>query len=367
MVSVGVSRRRDRLDKANASTFERNCQAMVRAYEYEKDGDKYRVAEVTRPEIPLGPDQVRIRMRAASLNYRDLIQRGNLAGRNVAGKVPLSDGAGGVVAVGSAVTEWRLGDRVAACFFPTWQRGRFDLAHHKADLGGSADGVLADEIVLPASAVVRVPDHLTFAQAACLPCAGVTAWQSLFSRGQLQAGETVLVQGTGGVSIFALQFAVAAGATVFVTSSSEAKLAKARQLGATHTINYRSTPDWDQEVWRLSERRGVDHLVEVGGPGTLGKSMQCVAAGGQIALVGVLTGFGPSSESLFPLLARNVRLDGIYVGSRAMFEEMNRFLAKHQIVPVIDRSFPFAAAAEAFDYLAQANHLGKVVIEWDEA
>jgi len=298
-----------------------------------------------------------------SLNYRDLItldaQRpGNLPPP----MIPCSDGAGEVVAVGAGVSRFRVGDRVAGTFFRDWLSGPFDLAHHKTALGGSLHGVLCEFVSLPEHAFVPIPAHLSFDEAATLPCAAITAWQALFTRGGMRAGATVLALGTGGVSTFALQLAAAAGARVIVTSSSDEKLERARTLGAWATVNYKTTPDWDKEVWRLADKRGVDHVVEVGGPGTLGKSMNCVAAGGQIALIGVLTGFAPPDASLFPLTARNARLDGIYVGSRADFEALNVFLAEHEIHPVIDRTFPFDEARDAFAHLRSGAHFGKVVI-----
>ena len=286
-----------------------------------------------------------------------------MAGREVEGIVPLSDGAGEVAAVGEGVTHWRVGDRVAGCFFQGWASGPFELSYHKADLGGSLDGMLAEEVVLAEGGLVRIPDHLSFAEAACLPCAGLTAWYAMTTRGGFKRGDTLLALGTGGVSIFALQFAVALGGTAIVTSSSDEKLERARALGATHTINYRTIPDWGREVWRLTGKRGVDHVMEVGGPGTLEKSLNSVAAGGHIALIGVLTGFGAPQSSLFPLVTRNARMSGIYVGPREDLEAMNDFLTRTQLRPVVDRVFPFEEAAAAFDYLESGNHLGKVVIK----
>ena len=308
-------------------------------------------------------NEVLVRIRAVSLNYRDLTtldaQRpGNLPPP----LVPCSDGAGEVIGVGAGVTRFRIGDRVAGIFFRDWLGGRFELRHHKCALGGSVHGMLREFVALPEHALVAVPEHLSFEEGAALPCAAVTAWQALFTRGSLREGDTVLVLGTGGVSIFALQLATAAGARVIVTSSRDEKLQRARSLGAWATVNYKTTPDWDAEVWRLTEKHGVDHVVEVGGPGTLGKSMNSVAPGGQIALIGVLTGFGAPDASLFPIVARNVRLDGIYVGSRADFEALNAFLTAHQIHPIIDRVFPFSEAREAYAHLRSGAHFGKIVI-----
>ena len=304
-----------------------------------------------------------MRVRAVSLNSRDLgtvksARPGNLPPP----LVPCSDGAGEVIAAGAGVTKFKIGDRVAGLFFRDWIDGPFQNSYHKAAGGGSIHGMLRERVALPEHALVPSPSHLSHEEAACLPCAAVTAWQSLFTRGGLRAGATVLALGTGGVSVFALQLATAAGARVLITSSSDEKLARARTLGAWATINYQTTPDWDKEVWRLTEKRGVDHVVEVGGPGTLGRSMNSVAAAGQIALIGVLTGFGAPDASLFPLVARNARLDGIYVGSRADFEALNAFLTQHTIRPAIDRVFPFADARAAFAHMESAVHFGKIVI-----
>ncbi len=311
----------------------------------------------------LQPQEVLVSLEGVSLNYRDLIAWKNMANRNVENRVPASDGAGTVVAVGAAVSQWKPGDRVAGCFFPRWQTGRFELSNHQFDLGGNLDGMLRQRVVMHEDAWVRVPEHLDTLQAAALPCAALTAWYALVARGGLTAGQRVLVLGTGGVSIFALQIARAFGAEVVITSSDHAKLARARDLGATHGINYAENPKWSDAVWAWSQERGVDHVVEVGGPGTLEQSMRSVAGGGHIALIGVLTGFGAPSTSLFPLLARNVRLNGIYVGPRDEFVRMNAFLETHRIAPVIDRVFPFDAAPEAFAYLASGQHFGKVVIQ----
>jgi NADPH:quinone reductase-like Zn-dependent oxidoreductase len=314
------------------------------------------------PVPDLGPNDVRISVKAASMNYRDLINAKKLAGRDFTGTVPLSDGAGEVVAVGSAVMRVKVGDRVAGIFFQSWHSGPFEMRHHDAALGGSANGMLAQEVVLNEAGVVKIPSHLSFEEAATLPCAAVTVWQALITRGGLKSGQTVLALGTGGVSIFALQVAESMGATVVITSSCDEKLTKAKALGAAHGINYKTTPDWDKDVWKWSGKKGVNHVVEVGGPGTLGKSLNTVAAGGTISLIGVLSGFGPPETSLFPLLSRNATMNGIYVGSRDDFEAMNRFLTEKKLKPVIDRVFDFANAMAAFRYLDSGSHFGKVVI-----
>jgi len=311
----------------------------------------------------LGPNECLVRIRAASLNYRDIIAWKNLAGRNVDERVPLSDGAGEIVAVGSKVQQWSPSDRVAACFFPTWLSGPFSMAYHQKDLGGNLDGMLRDYAIFHEDALVRIPETWSFTQASTLPCAAVTAWSALFRRGQLQPGQTVLVLGTGGVSIFALQLAKALGAQVAITSSSQEKLAKAASLGADLCINYKENPQWSKPIWEWTNKRGVDHVVEVGGPGTLEQSLLSVAPEGKVALIGVLTGFGAPQASLFPLLARNASLHGIYVGSRSDFQDLVQFIQHHPIEPQIDAVFSFDQSPQAFERLSSAQHFGKIVIE----
>lgn len=335
----------------------------MRQYQLHKQGEVYVPVITEQPKPVPGPGQVLVRVRACSLNYRDLIVARGRFGDKTQGRVPLSDGAGEVEAVGGGVTRFKPGDRVAACFFQDWIDGPFEMRYHGSALGGEAPGMLAEYVALPEQGWVKFPEHLSFQEAACLPCAAVTAWQALVVRGALAAGETVLALGTGGVSIFALQFAVALGARVIVTSSSDAKLERARGLGAWEGVNYQRTPDWEKEVWRLTDKRGVDHVVEVGGPGTLEKSLASLAAGGHVALIGVLTGFGAPTGSLFPLVTKNARMNGIYVGSRAHFEAMNQFIAERRLRPVIDRVFPFEQAAEAYRYQQSGGHFGKIVVE----
>ena len=308
-----------------------------------------------------GPGQVLVRMRAASLNYRDLNVAAGRAARGTvpANLVPLSDGAGEVAEIGPGVTRQQLGDRVAGIFMQRWIGGDIEPYHVDSSLGGSIDGVLAEYVLFDQDGLVHLPEHLSFEQGAALPCAAVTAWNALYAGGPLRVGETVLVLGTGGVSIFALQFAHAAGARVIVTSSSDAKLTRAKALGAADGVNYRQHPDWEQQVLALTDGHGVDHVVEVGGAGTLPRSVLATRLGGQVHLIGVLTG-GEINPT--PILRRNLRLRGIYVGSRQMFEAMNRAITQHRISPVIDRVFGFAAAQDAYRHLQSQTHLGKVVI-----
>lgn len=306
-----------------------------------------------------GPGQVLVRVRAVSLNYRDL-----LISRSPGRKqplVPCSDGAGEVAAVGAGVSRVQVGDRVAGIFFQTWLDGPLSEEVHAQALGGSAQGMLAEYVVLSEQGVVKLPDFLSFEEAASLPCAGVTAWNSLVEQGRLQPGQTVLLQGTGGVSVLALQLAKAAGARVIITSSSDEKLVRARTLGADETINYRTTPDWAAEVRRLTQGRGADHVVEVGGGDTLDQALAATRASGHVAVVGVLTG-AKAAVSTGVILNKSLRLNGIYVGSRAMFERYLRALEQHQLRPVIDRVFAFEEAPAALAHLASGQHFGKVVI-----
>ncbi len=308
-----------------------------------------------------GRGQILVRMRAASLNYRDLnVAAGRAARGSVpANLVPLSDGAGEVVACGPAVDRVAVGDRVAGLFMQNWLGGDMEPYHVDSSRGGAIDGVLAEYVVFDQDGVVPLPAHLSFEEGATLPCAGLTAWNALYAGKPLRSGETVLILGTGGVSIFALQFARAAGARVIGTSSSQEKLARIAALGASDGVNYRTHPEWQTEVLALTGGRGVDHVVEVGGAGTLGRSVAAARIGGQVHLIGVLTG-GEIDPT--PILRRNTVLRGIYVGSRQMFQAMNAAVALHKLRPVVDRVFDFADAKAAYHHLKGQTHVGKVVI-----
>lgn len=336
----------------------------MKAYELVDGDDLDAIAMVDRPDPKPGWGEVVIDVRACSLNYRDvLVVRGTYPalGRTV-GKVPLSDGAGVVAAVGPGVSDLAVGDRVAGAFMPDFVSGALTPALQAGSLGGAVDGMLAERVVLPAHGVVRVPDHLSFQEAATLPCAGVTAWYALFVGGAVKPGQTVLLLGTGGVSIFALQFAKIAGAKVIITSSSDDKLERARALGADHGINYRKREDWQGAVLDLTDGVGVDHAVEVGGPGTLNRTLEAVRYGGSIALMGVLTGMADAVATGL-ILSKNIKIQGTYVGNVAIFAEMNRAIALHRMRPVVHRVFPFDHAAEALAHLASGDHFGKVVVE----
>jgi NADPH:quinone reductase-like Zn-dependent oxidoreductase len=318
--------------------------------------------QVERPEPRPGPGEVVVRVRAASLNYRDqAVVAGTYFGGTVMRElVPLSDGAGEVVAVGSGVTRVREGDRVATTFFQ--HPPGVSAPAPPAPLGSPLDGVLVEQVALREDGVVSVPDGYSFEQAACLPCAGVTAWHALFRAGvPVRAGETVLVLGSGGVSIFALQLARAAGARVIATSSSDAKIERLKTLGAWGAINYARTPEWGQEVLRLTAGRGVDCVIEVGGAGTLARSLQSLGRGGKVCLIGFLAG-REGDSSPYPLMMKAGNMHGIFVGDRDMFEELTCAIEANAIEPVIDRVFPFDQAVEAYRHQASGAFVGKVVI-----
>jgi NADPH:quinone reductase-like Zn-dependent oxidoreductase len=313
------------------------------------------------PSPEPGYGQVRVRLRATSLNFRDLMMSKGVYNPKIKlPLIPLSDGAGEVATVGQGVTRFRVGDRVVSAFMPGWVDGPPTEAKTRSALGGEADGVLAEEALLPETGLLPIPAHLSFEEAATLPCAALTAWNALVETGGIRPGDSVLVQGTGGVSIFALQFARQAGARVIATSSSDAKLARVRDMGASDGINYKTTPGWDKRVRELTGGQGTDMIVEVGGAGTLPLSTRAIKLGGYIALIGVLTGAGDFNP--IPLLMKNIQLQGIFVGSVAMFESMLKAIEVSRLRPVIDRVFPFDQAVEALKYLESGAHFGKVVI-----
>jgi len=321
--------------------------------------DSLTLAERPDPKPAYG--QALVKVKAASLNFRDLLVVKGAYSRNLPpGLVPCSDGVGEVVEVGEGVIRVKPGDRVAGIFMQTWISGELDEGKAKSALGGAIDGVLAEYVLFHEDGLVRIPEHLSYEEAATLPCAAVTAWNGLITSGGLKPGDTVLVLGTGGVSIFALQFAKISGASVIATSSSDEKLERVKGLGASDIINYKSEPDWEKKVLETTGRRGVDHVVEVGGAGTLPKSLRAVRMGGHISLIGVLTGAGEANP--LPAVMKNVRIQGIYVGSRDMFEAMNRAITFNRLHPVIDRVFSFEESKEAFGYMESGVHFGKVVI-----
>ena len=317
---------------------------------------------VERPDPTPGPRQVLVRVRASSLNYRDLstVEAKNARAAPKPDLIPLSDGAGEVVAVGPGVSRIKTGDRVAGCFMQKWIGGAIDETAMASAMGGAIDGMLTELAVLEDDGVVKLPAGLSFEEGATLPCAGLTAWHALVEIGNIKAGDIVQIQGSGGVSIFALQFARMFGARVIATSSSAAKAERLKKMGAEAVIDYRATPDWDKETMKLTGGRGADITVEVGGAGTLPRSFLATRLGGRIVVIGLLSGMAEVDP--MPILRRNLRVQGLYVGNRQMFEAMNRAIEAGGLKPVIDKVFPFAQARDAYRHLKSQNHFGKIVI-----
>jgi NADPH:quinone reductase-like Zn-dependent oxidoreductase len=301
-------------------------------------------------------------MQAWSLNYRDwMTVTGRYNPRLRLPQVPLSDGAGEIAAVGSEVKSVKAGDRVTSTFFERWVSGEATDEKARTALGAGRDGVLAEYVVLHEEGIQAMPGHLTYAEAATLPCAALTAWHALVVEGKTKAGDIVLTLGTGGVSIFALQFALLNGARVIVTSGSDEKLTKARQLGASETINYREQPEWGKQARQLAGGRGVDLVVELGGSGTFNQSIAAVRRGGIVSLIGVLA---PAADAnLVPVLMNNIRVQGIFVGNREMFASMNSAIEHHRLHPIIDRTFGFSDVREALDFMGSGRHFGKICIQ----
>jgi len=313
------------------------------------------------PTVAPGHGQALIRVHVCSLNFRDLaVFKGQYGNSVKPPLIPLSDGAGEVVAVGAGVTRVKPGDRVAGIFMQTWLEGAVTDAKAGSAMGGAIDGMLSEEVLLNAEGLVHIPEHLSFEEAATLPCAAVTAWHALVESGGVKPGQTVLTLGSGGVSTFAIRFAKMAGARVLSTTGSESKVEKLRALGADEIINYRTTPEWHKPVRDLTGGVGVDHIVEVGGAGTLPVSVKAVKRGGHIALIGVLAGRGEFDPRL--VLLNGIRLQGIFVGSRSMFEDMNRAISLTGFRPVIDRTFSFEEFPAALNYLESGAHFGKICI-----
>ena len=334
----------------------------MKAYEVQEFGIE-KLALVDRPDPEPAAGDVLVRFRAASINYRDLmVVQGTYNPRMKVPAVPFSDGAGEVEAVGGGVTKWRVGDRVMPIFAQRWFDGDSSEEKRRTSLGAGAqwDGVLREMGTFSEESVVRVPDHLSFDEAATLPCAALTAWHALAVSGDLRAGQSVLTLGTGGVSVFALQFANLFGARVISTSSSDEKIKKLKDLGAGDAINYREREDWEKDVLEMTGKLGVDHTVEVGGAGTLGRSIAATRIGGHVALIGALTGAGSFNPTT--VFMKAIRLQGIFVGSKRMFEEMNKAIAVNKVKPVVDRVFEFAEAREALKYMESGSHFGKIVV-----
>lgn len=332
----------------------------MRAWQVNPAAADGRLVAVSLPVPRPGPDEVLLRIRAASLNYRDLLVADNVYGSKATERVPLSDGAGEVVEVGDRVSDLTVGARVATAFYPDWRSGPITAEARSHSPGATSDGVLAEHVVVPAHAAIPLPEHLSFEEGATLPCAGVTAWNALTEVTQTGPGQTVLLQGTGGVSIMALQLAKALGARVIHTSSAPEKLMRLRDLGADEVIDYRAAPDWDRDVMRLTEGRGADLVVEVGGPATLERSFRAVRVGGTIVSIGFVG--GNSTIDPRAIIGRAIRLVGITVGSCAMFADMNRTIARHGLRPVIDSVLSFEEAPAAYERLRAARHFGKIVV-----
>ncbi len=318
------------------------------------------IERIERAEPEIQPDEILVRIKATSLNYRDLmVTQGGYIHNDVRPIIPLSDGSGEVVEVGRSVTKFKVGDRVAGNFFQEWRDGKLTDKTLGSALGGAIDGTLAEYAVFRAHGAVHIPEHLSHEEASTLPCAALTAWHAL-QAGKIKAGDTILFLGTGGVSIFGLQFAKAHGAEIIITSSSDEKLEKARELGADHIINYRKHSEWSKQVLKITDGRGVDNVLEVGGAGTLEQSIASTGLHGTISLIGLVAG-AEMQITLAPALKMQ-NIQGIYVGSTAMFEAMNRAIALHQIKPVIDKKFAFDDAKSAYHHLEGATHVGKVAI-----
>lgn len=334
----------------------------MQAFEVQEFGiDNLKLVERATPQP--GPHEVRVRMTAASLNFRDLmVAEGQYNPKLKRPIVPLSDGVGIVEATGPGVTRVRTGERVAGIFMQKWIDGGPDREKAASALGGSVDGVLAEYKVFHEQRLVQVPAHLSDVEAATLPCAGVTAWHAVFEERTPEPGESLLILGTGGVATFALQFGHIAGLRTIVLSSSNDKLARAREMGASDTINYREKPEWEKAVRELLPE-GADAVLEVGGSGTLTRSLKAVRMGGIVTVIGALSG-GEPTVSPVPILMNSLRVQGIYVGSRSMFERMNRALEQHRIKPVVDRVFPWRDVQQAMRYMQNQQHVGKICLEF---
>lgn len=335
----------------------------MRVFQIQDDWGFDHLQLATRPDPRPGPGQVLLRMKAASLNYRDLVvpNRGYGSFTGTLPLIPVSDGVGEVVEVGSGVTRVQVGDRVCPCFHQGWIAGEANLERLTRTLGGPIDGTMADLMCLSEQGVAKVPAHLADEEAATLPCAALTAWSALVTYDELKPGSRVLVQGTGGVALFAVQFARLLGAHVTVISSSDAKLARARELGADVGINYTATPEWSKPAREASGGGGFDHIVELGGEKTLPQSLRCIRPGGTISMIGVLSGSSLAAP-LGLVVTRQVRLQGITVGHRDGFEAMLRAIDRHRIRPVIDRVFAFDQLKDAMAYLKGGAQFGKICI-----
>lgn len=334
----------------------------MKVYEVQRSFGLENLIPAERPRPVCGPGQVLVAMRAAAPNYRDLMMvEGQYNPRQPLPLIPFSDGAGEVVQLGEGVNRVRVGARVVPCFAQGWVAGAPSRENFRRTLGGPVDGALAEWMLVDQQDVVEFPDYLSFEEAATLPCAALTAWNALAEQGSVRAGDVVVCQGTGGVSIFGLQFAKILGAEVIITSSSDEKLEKARALGAAHGVNYRAQPEWGKAVREITQGRGADHILEVGGAGTMQQSLRAVRHGGEISVIGVLSGT-TQDLNIIPILMHNVRVQGVFVGNREMLENMMHAMQVHALRPQVDRVFAFDEARAALEYLKAGKHFGKVVV-----
>jgi len=339
----------------------------MNCYEIQETFGLENLNKAERPDPKPGPGEVLIKVKAVSINFRDILMvRGHYNPRQPLPLIPFSDGCGEVVDVGDGVSRVAVGDRVCNTFFQEWADGTPNQTEvGRSSMGGPLDGMLSELVVLNENGVVKLPDYLSFEEGATLPCAAVTAWSCLFRHGSLKPGDTVLALGTGGVSIFTLQLAKMAGAQVIITSSSDDKLARAKEMGADHGINYSENEKWSKEVRALTGGVGVDHVVEVGGVGTIDNSLKSTRMGGHVSMVGILTG-GAAQVNLIPVLMGDIRVQGVFVGPRQSFDELNAAITHHGIKPVVDKVFGFDEVREAIEHVGSGKHFGKVVISVNE-
>lgn len=337
----------------------------MQAFQIQTDEGIQAIKKVNLPMPEIADDEILVKMKACSLNYRDLlIPVGGYARNQTKPVIPLSDGAGEVIETGQSVTDFKVGDRVVGNFFQDWVKGPVNETGLCSALGGGIDGTLSEYFKLKQHGTVRIPEPLSYAEAAALPCAALTAWHAIVTLGNIKAGDTILLLGTGGVSIFGLQLSKAFGANVIITSSNNDKLARAKKMGADHLINYKDNPDWEQSVLDITNGQGVDNVLEVGGAGTFEKSIASAKVYGTVSMIGILSGVDGPAFNLSVAL-NLLKIHGIYVGSVEMFEKMNNFMTQHEIKPVIDKTFQFDQALDAYQHLAEAKHFGKIVIAND--
>jgi len=335
----------------------------MKAYQITKDYSIETLKQVEKNNIKLLPNEILIQIKAVSLNYRDLLViKGVDKWKPPIGRIPVSDGVGIVVETGNQVTEVAVNDRVAGLFFPNWMDGKLSSEKLVNSLGGNAnDGMLQEYVILKENEVIKVPDYLTNEEAATLPCAAITAWHGLMEKGNVKAGDSVLIQGTGGVSLFSMQFALAAGAEVILLSGSDDKLERAKKLGVNHLINYKSVPQWENEVMKITNGIGAKHIVEVVGSDHINKSIEAVALDGTISVIGIMNGLTGNINTA-QLMSKQIKLQGINVGSKEMFLRMNNTLEAKKIHPIIDSAFLFQDTIDAFKKLESGSHFGKLVI-----